>query len=137
MLYECDNCKKVFKKKCDLERHLLRQRECNDETKHNLENKIFFCNLCGKGFSQKKSLKFHIDGGYCKKNLNENNKILIDKNEYNEYLKYKNNEINTINSNCNNNNLYQTNNFNNIDIEINNNKNLNILLNPFGKEKKN
>jgi uncharacterized C2H2 Zn-finger protein len=60
MTYECDRCKKIFKKKCDLERHLFRQKKCNEETKNNLDNKLFICDGCGKGFSQKRSLKVHL-----------------------------------------------------------------------------
>jgi hypothetical protein len=91
--YECDICKKNFNKKCDLERHLLRKKICNEYTKINLENKKFICIGCGKGFSQKRSLKVHIEDGYCKKNLNQINKLIINKNEYEDYIKYKNDKI--------------------------------------------
>jgi superfamily II DNA or RNA helicase len=87
--YECDICKINFDKKCDLERHLLRQKGCSEKTKNSLQNKIFICEGCGKGFSQKRSLKVHIDEMYCKKNIKDKNNVIIDKNEYEKLKKYQ------------------------------------------------
>ena len=64
-MFSCDKCKKQFKRKIDLERHLRRKTPCYNNLK---------CHRCGKTFDKKYNLKSHLN----RKNLCKDNRELLD-----------------------------------------------------------
>jgi hypothetical protein len=115
MSFKCETCNKVFSTKQNLENHIKRKNKCSLETTQRLENKIFECQYCKSRFTQKQNLKRHLLNGFCTGINNiENSNIKDDK-------------ILNINTGTINNSSKITQN-------INNTQNIQILVNPFGKE---
>jgi hypothetical protein len=130
MLYQCNKCKKEFPTKQSYEKHLQRKNECSEETKSKLENKEFCCNFCNKGFTEKKNLLRHLKNNIC----NANDKVTLTKAELiNIYQKVKKDVPDEIINNNNKVIKSVIGNHNNVNY-VENNQNIQIMVNPFGKE---
>jgi hypothetical protein len=140
MTFTCDKCKKEFTCKQSYERHLSRLTDCSEETREKLENKNFICEFCKKGFTEKRNLQRHIKV-FCK----GPETIILSKETFNDILnKYNksvpdeitnNNNKNTINKSVLGNKNNVNNNSNNNSLSyVENNQNIQIMVNPFGKE---
>jgi hypothetical protein len=141
MLYKCEKCNKEFATKQSYEKHLQRKSECSLETKLKLEKKEFFCNFCNQGFTEKKNLLRHLKNNIC----SAYDEITLTKSELiNIYQKVNksvpdeitnNNNKNTINKSVLGNKNNVNNNSNNNSLSyVENNQNIQIMVNPFGKE---
>ena len=147
MLYICDNCGKEFIDKFIYMNHLNRKTPCSKETREKLENKKYECELCNKKFINKQTLLRHKENN-CKGYNNEIQKLIENKGNFEEVLNNINNRTNNSNENniekekfsnskisksiIGNNNSYIDN--TQTTQNIHNTQNIQILVNPFGKE---
>ncbi len=131
MKYVCEKCKKEFLCKQAYDRHLLRITDCSEDTRDRLENKEYICEFCKKGFTEKRNLQRHIKI-FCK----GPETILLSKETFNDILnKYNKNENQNINKLHNKTSINKSviGNHNNVNY-VENNQNIQIMVNPFGKE---
>jgi hypothetical protein len=122
MSFSCENCNKIFSTKQNLENHLNRKIKCSPETTQRLENKKFECQYCQSKFTQKQNLKRHLLNGFCTGLTNYVNTTIKE-----DLKAKKEDKILNINTGTINNSSKITQN-------IQNTQNIQILVNPFGKE---
>ena len=132
----CPSCKTEFKFKSYLIRHINRNVHCSskindidklisDINQVSIQKCKFICSKCNSNFTQKSSLKTHLEKSKCSKT-----EIQIP-NEINNTTNNNTNNINTINNIINNNNNSNNTIINN---NITNNNTIIQHINPFGFE---
>lgn len=124
--HTCRKCKRVFKKKYDLERHLARKKPCNRKGDENLK-----CEICNEYFSRIDSLERHVLNLHSEQNASDTtiNETNIDNSEVNKDNKINNKSNNktTITTTTTTTTNSHNNNNNNVTIKNNNN----FFLAPF------
>ena len=149
MPHTCPSCKSEFQFNSYLIRHINNNVHCSnnineiDKVNYNL-NKIsekttkFICNKCNSNFTQKSSLKTHLEKTKCGKTQIQSNEetLIISKQNLQVLIKEEAKKI--LNDNKTNNTLINSNNSNNtVNNTINNITNNNTIIqhiNPFGFE---
>jgi hypothetical protein len=113
--YACDNCDKIFYHKNDYNKHINKKISCNKD-----EEKPFICNYCDKRFTRTDNLYRH----------EKNNCLFRIENERKMQIEMLVKKITDLESKVNIGNNTTINNINSNNIL----QNINIIINPHGKE---
>lgn len=99
--YVCNNCDKVFKKKCNYEGHLNRKTPCNPKNSHDHPHQ---CPYCDHRFKKKANFRRHLDNYSCRKDEKPTviapNMIIHDNSDHRANVNIDNSNNNSITHNA-------------------------------------
>lgn len=102
-MFSCDHCKKDYKFKSYLDRHI---KTCKNTPIDNDDQELYKCDTCSLVFKNKRNLQRHIDNDSCESQKYNHYKSSNDNNNDNNYENNITGDHNTITNNITNNNIF-------------------------------